>query len=101
MDRVLGGPAGAGAVTLTWRPAKDAVSGVAGYIITCNRGADAPSPRCITGTRVDQQPSTVGKKLQVKVSGLTAGAAHIFRVCAMDTSGNVNAGRIWRGTPQA
>lgn len=105
MTRLQGSTSAPGSLTLTWAPARDTQSGVSGYRVVYNAGTRPPSPRCISGTVVEDLPVAVSAGgdgtntvLQLTVAGLSAGSRYSFRVCAIDAAANVSGGTLWRGT---
>lgn len=82
----LNGTPAPGLVALSWNPAADSGSGVAGYKLAWARGTTAPS--CISGPLAYQGSSTSHTQ-----TGLTTGK-YSFRLCATDRAGNTSTGVI-------
>lgn len=83
---LLTATAGAARINLSWTPASDAGSGLAGYRLVGAAGTTAPAPGCTTGTGIYLGAATsishaVGSK-----------ATWSYRLCGVDLAGNIAAG---------
>lgn len=85
MSPLNGAPA-PGLVALSWSPAADSGSGVAGYKLAWARGTTAPS--CTSGAL-----AYAGSLTSHTLTGLTTGK-YSFRLCASDRAGNLSTGVI-------
>ena len=91
-DGALTPRAGSAQVALSWTGFQDPGSGVASYRVV--GAAAAPAAGCATGTVIYSGAAT-----SFTHSGLTAGKAYYYRVCAVDGAGNVSAGAAAQATP--
>lgn len=78
--------AGDNAATLSWSGFNDSASGIGGYVAVYAQGSTAPAT-CDSGTEAYS-----GTDNSTVVSGLSAQQTYSFRVCAVDTVGNMNSG---------
>jgi hypothetical protein len=83
---VLTATPGANRVSLAWAGFVDAHSGLASYKVVAANGVTAPAT-CALGALV-----YAGTGTSTAETGLTAGAARSYRVCAIDNVGNVSKG---------
>jgi hypothetical protein len=74
------------AINLSWTSGG---TGTVQYQVAYQSGASAPAT-CSLGTLI--QASTQGNATTAAISGLTQGTAYSFRVCATNTSGQLNSG---------
>jgi hypothetical protein len=91
----LGATAAVGRIALSWSPAADAGSGVAGYTLVGALGTAPPAAGCAAGT-----PLYTGSALSF-VHAVTARATWSYRLCAVDVAGNVSAGTTKTATATA
>lgn len=79
-------------IALTWTAATDAGSGVAGYKLVAASGTAAPAAGCAAGTALYTGSATAFSH------PVTARATWSYRLCAIDTAGNVSAGTVKTAT---
>lgn len=72
----------------------DATSGIAGYKIVVSTGASAPTS-CSVGTVVAASTTA----FPYEHTGLTAGTTYRYRICAIDTAGNMSTGTTATAAP--
>jgi len=82
----LSATAAAARITLGWTPAADPGSGVAGYKLVGARGTALPAAACTTGTALYTGSATSF------AHAVEARTTWSYRLCALDTAGNVSAG---------
>jgi hypothetical protein len=82
-----------GEVALSWTGYTDATSGVASYKVMQATGSTAPA-NCTTGT-----PVYDGTATSTTLTALTNGTTYAFRVCAVDTAGNISTGATISAVP--
>jgi hypothetical protein len=81
-----------GGLTLSWSGFTDSGSGIAGYRVVWAAGA-APA-NCTSGTQL-----TEGTAITASHTGLTNGSTYGYRVCALDSAGNLSTGVAVTGVP--
>jgi hypothetical protein len=89
-------------IQLQWTAPAAPTSGSAAFTVVYAAGSAAPTPYCRSGTPVSGRVTSSGAGggggllHSLRVRGLQPATLYSFRVCAVDSSGVVSRGTVWR-----
>ena len=90
----LSGIASGSQIALTWSGAADTHTGVASYKLVYRTGSSKPASTCSSGTVLYE-----GTDSAAVHTGVSSGTAYNYRLCTIDTVGNISTGAAVSVTP--